>query len=442
MKRNKLRSVLAAGACTLALGSGGIPVFAQTSAVGNGTDCRMATYMVMQNDANVPNRTIHYTVSPGKAFAGDDASMPVYAGVGTPTIADVSFSVSDTASTIAEQGSSDSVDFATKDATDEKYVKKESVIDFSSAAFPEPGIYRYIVTQTTPEDANILQDTHTKFLDVYVVTDTDGKTLKIAAYILYDADENGNPLTISRTAAEGWKVAAKTQGFTDTYVTSGNPSDGTKGSGGEEPMSSNNGLRVGVSTTGNQASHDKYFAVRIDVQPGSGTEINDADLFTIAQDSSYDRAPEENPATAYPKTEMAANGIDASADLAGIQISGKDLKAGYTFYLRDGQSLDLRALPAGAAYTVQETPEDYTPTNTVTAPAVKESDSRTTGTVSTDRKLGAGSTAFSNDRHGAIPTGVALSMAPYLLAGAGAAAAGTVIAVRKKRNRKKEESGE
>ena len=66
-------------------------------------------YLIMDAGDNVPNATFSFTVAPGAARSvdtSDNAVMQVLPGVGTPTIADVTFSNSDATGSITEDKTS------------------------------------------------------------------------------------------------------------------------------------------------------------------------------------------------------------------------------------------------------------------------------------------------------------------------------------------------
>ena len=60
-----------------------------------GTSTTFNKYLVMDVDANVPNATFAFTVAPGDAIAATNTSVAVLKGIGTPTIADVTFAPTD-----------------------------------------------------------------------------------------------------------------------------------------------------------------------------------------------------------------------------------------------------------------------------------------------------------------------------------------------------------
>ena len=60
-----------------------------------GTSTTFDKYLVMDADANVPNATFAFTVAPGTAIAATENRVAVLAGIGTPTIANVTFAPTD-----------------------------------------------------------------------------------------------------------------------------------------------------------------------------------------------------------------------------------------------------------------------------------------------------------------------------------------------------------
>ena len=143
-----------------------------------GTSTTFYKYLVMDVDANVPNATFAFTVAPGTAIAATENRVAVLAGIGTPTIADVTFAPGNTT-------------YTTKQGTDEvtlvsgqKYAKQTVTVSFSGISFPEPGIYRYIVTETATTNQGVTNDeSETRTLDVYV-TDNDG-ALEVSSYVCH-----------------------------------------------------------------------------------------------------------------------------------------------------------------------------------------------------------------------------------------------------------------
>lgn len=111
----------------------------------------------MQNaqGASVPNVTYTYTIAAGSALGATANSPEVKAGVGRPSISSVTYTNSDT---------------ITQDE-----VSKNVSITFPEGTFTAPGIYRYVITESANTNTDIADvDGNTRYLDVYVVNDSDG----------------------------------------------------------------------------------------------------------------------------------------------------------------------------------------------------------------------------------------------------------------------------
>ena len=66
--------------------------------------------------------------------------------------------------------------------------KKDILFDFSAIAFPEPGVYRYIIEETNTSNKDVSMDTKKyRTLDVYVIDDGTG-TLEVEEYVFYEND--------------------------------------------------------------------------------------------------------------------------------------------------------------------------------------------------------------------------------------------------------------
>ena len=89
----------------------GLTCIAPVSAATNytpvaGTSCNFNKYLIIDAGDSVPNATFNFTIAPGQAVSAstaDNQVMEVMAGVGTPTIAAVTFSPSDSTSTTADE---------------------------------------------------------------------------------------------------------------------------------------------------------------------------------------------------------------------------------------------------------------------------------------------------------------------------------------------------
>ena len=404
MKGKKFRKLTALAATTA------MAVMMMTSTVSagttytavTGTSCTFNKYLIMDAGDSVPNATFSFTVAPGTALSADttNSKMEVLAGVGTPTIADVTFGPSDTTATAA--GSN--IDVARTNAdrggtagdtvqldSGEKYATKQATINFSTVQFSEPGIYRYVITETADADhaaAGIIHDTDTdRILDVYV-TDDNG-SLVVSGYVMHtDAEQvamgasNGS----ADVAADNDALADKTDGFTNEY--------------------SSKDLKIEKEVSGNQASRDKYFELTVTV-----ADIEDDDTYVVSLADDSDANTNDGNADATSGAEKAGGTIAANAGKTNpTSVTGAQLKAGVKFYLQHGQSVVIRGLAPNADYTVTENSEDY-------KSDVKTGDTNSgvIGTVAGDNKMA--TAGFTNTRDGVIPTGIIISVAGLLVVG-------------------------
>lgn len=378
-------------------------------------------FLVMDKQANVPNATFTYAVTAGNAKAYDVAGkkFQVLAGVDSDKITMAGVGAADAAanSIVFKQGDGSDTHDTTKDeyvknidAAKQKYALKTATLDFSKVQFTEPGVYRYIITESGTNQGITNDADLTRVLDVYVndaSADVDGaftKKLTIAGYVLH-SNKNDEPDVAAgeNFGSTGAYTDKKSQGFTNSYDTSD--------------------LTLRKQVTGNQASRDKYFEFTLNIdkaQPNTKYDvvIDDADATSKA-----------NAAT-----------IDANAgqtNVTSITTDGAG-KATQKFYLQHGQQITVQGLAKDTTYAVTENTEDYKSTaNTAAAPVVDtKADTEAApvdGTiVSTDLTTG-----FLNTRDGVIPTGVIMAVTPFavvtVLGGAG------VVTMVMKRNNKEDE---
>ena len=362
----------------------------------NGTTTSFDKNLIIDKDANVPAATFSFTITSGSASAATENAMAVLAGPtadNAPSITNAVFTPDDAAYESAQPG-----DIITLGGN-EKYASKSVTIDFTGVSFDEPGIYRYIVSETPLEQPGAFtQDQNPKTLDVYV-TDDNG-SLTIASYVLHSdsAAPVRNATGGSQDVAEALSaVANKVTGFINRYSTKN--------------------LTIKKQVSGNQASKDKYFRYTLNItNAGAGSKII-ADVSTNAEVQ-----PLTNSATVY-------NG-ETMGNANNVTVLTCDENGAFTqdFYLKHDQSITLKQLPAGASWTLSEAAEDYASQDLSALDAAEYS--ANSGTIA-DQDVTIG---LMNTRNGVIPTGIMLSIAPYLLmvllAGAGMVLAGRKHAVR------------
>lgn len=271
------------------------------------------------------------------------------------------------------------------DPTKQGYAKKTSTVDFSGVTFTEPGIYRYVITETGTNQAVTNDENNKRYLDVYV-TDENG-TLKVSGYILHATDSDVGMK--DSQGSDGTEPEGKSQGFTNTYDTSN--------------------LTFKKEVSGNQASHDKYFEFTVEIKDAvPGTEYN-VDIQGATPTSGSNAATIANNANKTNVTKLKAD---------------NDGKVTQKFYLQHGQYITIQGIAKDSTYTVTENEEDYKSE----AAVVDGYKDLTTGKVaSTDLK-----TSYLNTRAGAIPTGVIMTVAPFAAVTLLGAAGMVTIKMRKK----------
>ncbi len=197
MKANKLMKALAASAMSLALVAGmtAMPAMAAVDA-STGITFTKTINMAAAADGTVPSATYSYTVKAGEAKVATATSPAIKAGVGTPTIANVVFTPSDTVSSGT--------------------VSKDVTVSFSGITFPTAGIYRYVITETNPRVAGLeTGNANTIYLDVYV-TNANGGGVEISNYIM---STSADAPTYGTANAPTYVTGTKYTGDEDIYTT-------------------------------------------------------------------------------------------------------------------------------------------------------------------------------------------------------------------------------
>ena len=331
-------------------------------------------YLVVRSDATVPETTINFAVTPGTAIPAGNGKFEVLAGVGSPSVSSITYSASDTAS---KQDTVTAGDTVVLDSG-MSYVKKSVYVDFSSVAFDEPGVYRYILMEASNDEATFLDmDVQAitgavakqRVLDVYVIDDGNGN-LEVDSYVLHEILGD-----IAAGADMGTDVASrlsdKSDGFVNRVVTYN--------------------LEAGHEATGNQASKDKYFKYTLALSGLQPNHTYSVDLSKASEQSGSnsatiaDNSNKTNPATITTDEEGAAT-VD--------------------YYLNDGQYIKVLGLTRNSSYTLSAAEEDYKKTAGTDAPVTetKVHDDPTSGSFAT--LLADQYTGYTLTRSGTIPTGV------------------------------------
>ena len=363
-------------------------------------------YLVMDKDANVPSdAAFSFKVTAGEAqdessgtlavYAGKDpGKVEIYAYNGNPTSGTSgSYVVSLTSGTTTDTVPNISIE------DNQKYVKKDIVVDFSHVTFDKPGVYRYILTELETEGYTT-EVTATRTIDLYVenaLGSGNTQILENEKIVMYEETITTAPYLTSGTASEAQPSGAeKTDNYINTYAT-------TK-------------LVIKKMVDGNQANKAEYFDFELKISKAhpntvynlnlDGVYLSNADL----SGTNYTPKTNDNPATI--KTDD--NG-----------------EATLSFKLQNGHYLEVLGLSEGTWYTVQETDnaklnkEGYT----TTVGAINNTPSGTTATSGTAPVYTSGermvtlsgtgiltvnNVVFTNTKQGTIPTGINMKVVPII----------------------------
>ena len=352
-------------------------------------------YLVMDQEANVPNVTFSYAVKAGteKTYQMDRKTVTVLSGVDADLVSITGTADKEIACHPGDITSDDVNTFVKDyDETCQKYAKKTATLDFSACHFTEPGVYRYIMTESGVNQA-VSNDSTPRIVDVYIEnaedSETDGNVttegLKFAGYVLHSsADELPEDMDESGTAA-----GSKEAGFTNTYDSAN--------------------LTIRKEVKGNQASHDKYFAVTASISDAVPGTVYTVDI------SKAQSVTDENAATKE-ENEDQTNVTAITTDENGA--------AEQTFYLQHGQEITINGLSTDTSYQVSEENEDYIPTDE----SVDGYSDPVSGVISGKDV----NVSFLDEKNGIIPTGVKSISVPVIAAGAGGAFLLTAIMKKRK----------
>lgn len=410
----KKRTIAKTGATmlTMAMLLNGTTVFAAGMNYGAEIEGAKTTtfdkFLVMDSQANVPNATFTYSVKAGdaKAYNVGENKFQVLAGVDADKITMEGVGEGAGANKIVfKQGDGSDTHDTTKDAyvkdltKGKKYALKTATLDFKKVQFTEPGVYRYIITESGTNQAITNDADLTRVLDVYVndATGEDGTMkLTIAGYVLHASEDeitSGDDLGTTDTNPEG-----KSKGFTNSYDTSD--------------------LTLRKQVEGNQASRDKYFEFTLNIEKAQ-------------PNTKYDVVIDEADATS--KSNAAT--IEANAGKANVTsiITDGNGKATQKFYLQHGQQVTVQGIAKDTTYALTENTEDYKSTaNTAAKPVVTiktgTDSAEVNGTIASKDLT----TGYLNTRKGTVPTGVIMTVAPFAAVTLLGAAGMVTIKMRKK----------
>jgi len=361
-------------------------------------------YLVMKSEANVPNVTFSYEIKAGEALAAGTDTLAVIPGpvvktgdtVTKPSVGTAAFTTADKSSKLSTVASGDTV---TLDAG-ESYVKKSVTIDFSGVTFPEPGVYRYILTEKETEGAlGITYDTQKaatatakqRTVDVYVTEKNDDtKTLEVSAYIVHYNVDNPKALTTAT------RLDDKSDGFVNEYATQN--------------------LSFAKTVTGNQGSKDKFFKFTLTISNAVPGTVYDVDLSNASASASDNAATKSEYQNQSNPTSITVPAADEGQTKSSVSVD---------FYLQHDQAITINGLAKGTTYNVTEVAEDYKSTEGTSKVAVaaqgteghpgyvaaKTYNDNPSGSIASDDIY----TGYTNTRSGIVPTGVALTILPGVI---------------------------
>ena len=426
----------------------------------SGSKIHAEKYLVMDDEANVPNVTFKYSIRAGRAITGEyntsesTVTLPVWAGndaskvTGQPTIGTAKFTAGQT--TFEEPQDNENDDIQNKDGSaaklkdevhladdgSQKYARSKIEVDFSNVQFKEPGIYRYVITETRTgvlrgtktileaDDAIVYDEDDSRILDVYVIDDNG--VLKIQGYVLHNTTEEGTVLENGTS-----QQPTKTDGFENIYLTED--------------------LTLKKKVAGNQASRDEYFEFTVKISNAIPGTVYDV----------VDTSPDPNAQTFDRTTKT--NGINTVSHTNATRlVTGADGTVTTTFWLQGNQSLKICGLAKSTSYSINENKaamdtESYEVTATISGDTnYSDQPGSTNGSgiaIALDDASVSGAAAYrmddnyiqndtvvtyTNTKVGIIPTGVSLAILPGAAAAVAGAAGLGVLAARK---RKKEAEG-
>lgn len=400
MKRTTLKTRLWALAATILLLISllAMPVSAANAPVAGGT-FDFDKYLVMDENANVPNVSFTFSIAPGNAVSASGTDHVIYAGddtnrvSGTPVLkvdgtatGTVTFAPTDITYTAQQTGDSVTLN------GEQKYAIKTITVDFSGVTFKAPGIYRYVITEdkADPAPSGITYDTnYQRTLDVTVQYKAGSDTeLEVSGYTFYKTNKTDGSND----------TGTKDTGFTNSYTT--------------------NDLTLKKEVEGNQGDRDKYF--KFTVKISNATKDN---KYTV----NLDHATKD--AITLPDQTTHTNSAELTV--------GTDGTVTKTYYLKNDEYIVIQGLTSDTQYKITE--DSYANDGYSTTYKVDNGETHTGSSTPDETDVGDSdvSVTFTNTKSGSVPTGILLETAPYLILGA-VVVAGLVVLFATRRRRTRE----
>lgn len=439
VKQFACKALAMVGVLAIVGATGITPVMAAETV--NGTSATFNKYLVMKEQANVPEVTFEFDieaislpeernddtlVAETRDANGAVATPRVYATgkiEGLPTVTEsVTFHPGDVTYDTVQKGDALALDFGETFSLEDgyKYAKKELTLDFSAVKFTKPGIFRYKLTEKETTNDGVTNDSNlVRYCDVYVNQNPNSveQDLEIQGYCIHESEDK-----IPDKAVENWndyaaivdKDELKDNGFENLYTTYD--------------------LTIQKKITGNHGHKGEYFQFKLEIDGVLPNSRYDLVLDNATSDKNT------NDACVNSRTEGNETVYYLQADAEG--------KVEYTFYLSNKggneEFVKVLGLTSATTYKVSEVCEDYDPSWVITL------DSATDGSVKAQKELSAefdeayamgeddNTVVFTNHREVSVMTGVATKVAPVAVALA--LGVGAIVAVVASKKRKGEQA--
>lgn len=389
MQKN-LKKILTSVAVALVAASGAVPVMAEgtTYTPVNGGSVTVQKYLIMDQAANVPNVTFAFSIAPGEAIDSTDPATKsqVRAGLEGATITSATFAAGQqtyttpqaiaTSDGIQSAGLNDNVEFE----DGEKYARSPITVSFAGVSFPEPGIYRYVISESASDTSKGITDDEdtTRYMDVYII-DNNG-ALEVQGYVFHDSDAEAT-INSDGSMPEDFM---KAQSYVNRYET--------------------HDLTISKAVSGNGASRDEYFKFTVKIENAIAGTIYDVDL------SNADANTKTN-------TSNADNQV-SHVNPAQLTV-GADGTVTQEFWLQNNQSIKIQGLADNTTYSVEED-DTLLDKEAYSTTCAQTGDNDGTFTDTTRKLENAAITddttdAFTNSKTSIVPTGAILKVMPYAL---------------------------
>lgn len=383
MKRNisKILAIVMTLALVMSFAAVSAAAVDYTAATGSNQDDLFTKYLIVDSETQIPDAEFTFNIVAGTAVPGSATNaLEIKAGPDADqvVISPAVFHLGDTTTT-GRPGDAT--------ATGYQYASVGVDVDFSGVTFTEPGVYRYVVTEVDGQQNGFTYDSanntiQPRYLDVFVEPSaSDPTVLEVTNYALRNAATNFERVLNQQTGQYEYRYVSNPTVKTDSIENEYEAVD----------------LEFTKAITGNQADKNKKFAFTLEltgVNPGeyaldiTGTDVVDPESTHVA--------PDDN--TGVYTITVSDSDYDSTNEVYTVTE---------TFYLTDGDVVKVLGLPVGYGYTLTEDAEEYQST---AASVTNYTDPTTGSNVNADK-----ATSFTNDLNGIIPTGVIITIAPFVI---------------------------